>query len=243
MNRRNSSGKGTGRKYQIELTSWSIFLWISCFSLLLAWVFVLGILVGRGFIPESATVISDIKNQLNKLQDMVSHNRRPILESVKKEDYDSKLAFYNELLSKKEAEKGKGLPEAKAEPPRRETHPKKSPTTEERLAEIRAEVSGREGNPQKKSEGPLQRAQQQVSSGKGGYTLQIASLDEKSKAEETMRKLINRGYEAYFYEVQVRGKPWYRVRSGRFVTKEEAEEFAIKVFKETKLKGLVTKVE
>jgi cell division septation protein DedD len=248
MNKRNSSGKGTSRKYQIEMTSWSIFLWISCLSLLLAWVFVLGILVGRGFIPESVTMISDIKNQLNKLQEMVSYNKRPTPESVKKEDSDAKLAFYNDLLSKKEMDKGRGIPEAKAEPQKRETIQKKSPTTEERLAEIRAEVSGKEGNAETKTEGhpevnpkePL-RAQQPVSPAKGGYTLQLASLEEKSKAEETMKKLINRGYDAYFYEVKVRGKTWYRVRSGRFATRDEAEEFAGKIFKETKMKGLVTK--
>jgi septal ring-binding cell division protein DamX len=189
------------------------------------------------------TAIADLKNQLTKLQDMVSHHKRLTLEPAKKEDYDAKLAFYNELLSKKEAEKGKGSPEAKVEPPKREINPKKSLTTEERLAEIRAEVSGKEGNAQKKIEGHPQRAQQQVSSAKGGYTLQLASLEEKGKAEETVRRLIRRGYEAHVYEVQVRGKPWYRVRSGRFATRDEAEEFAIKVFKETKLKGLVTKIE
>jgi septal ring-binding cell division protein DamX len=250
MNRRNSSGKSTSRKYQIEMTSWSIFLWISCLSLLLAWVFVLGILVGRGFIPESVTMIADIKNELSKLQEMVSYKKKPTPESSKKEDYDTKLAFYNDLLSKKEMDKSRGIPEAKAEPQKKETIQKKSPTTEERLAEIRAEVSGKEANAQKKTEGhpevntkERQRAQQQVSSGKGGYTLQLASLAEKSKAEETMRKLINRGYDAYFYEVQVQGKPWYRVRSGRFASRDEAEEFAGKIFKETKLKGLVTKIE
>jgi len=251
MNRRNSSEKSTGRKYQIEMTSWSIFLWISCLSLLLAWVFVLGILVGRGFIPESVTMISDIKNELSKLQDMVSSNKKkPTPESAKKEDDDSKLAFYNDLLNKKETDKSRGMPESKAEPPRRETIQKKNLTTEERLAEIRAEVSAKERNAQKKTEGHPEvspkespRAQQPVSSDKGGYTLQLASLGEKSKAEETIRKLINRGYDAYFYEVQVRGKPWYRVRSGRFATRDEAEEYAGKVFMETKLKGLVTKIE
>ena len=59
------------------MTSWSIFLWISCLSLLLAWVFVLGILVGRGFIPESVTMIADIKNELSKLQEMVSYKKKP----------------------------------------------------------------------------------------------------------------------------------------------------------------------
>jgi cell division protein FtsN len=244
MNRRNSSRKDASKKYQIEMTSWSIFLWISCLSLLLAWVFVLGILVGRGFIP------ADIKNQLNKLQDMVSYNKKLNLYPVKKEDYDEKLAFYNELLNKKETDKSRGGQEAKAEPQRKESIQKKSPTTEERVAEIRAEVSAKEGNAQKTTEGrpelnskERQRTQPSVSPAKGGYTLQLASLEEKGKAEETMRRLINRGYDAYFYEVRVRGKSWYRVRSGRFATRDEAEEFAGKVFRETKLKGLVTKIE
>jgi septal ring-binding cell division protein DamX len=250
MNRKNSARKGAGRKYQVELTSWSMFLWISCFSLLLAWVFVLGILVGRGFIPESVTAISDLKSQLSKLQEMVSHGKKPNPESVKKEDYDGKLAFYNELLNKRETDKGREVPEAKAEPQKRDPLQKKNATTEERLAEIRAEVSGREAIGQKKTDGhpeinseERQRAQQQASSTRGGYTLQLASLEEKSKAEETMRKLIKRGHDAYIYEVQIRGKPRYRIRSGRFSTKEEAEEFAGKVVRETGLKGLVIRIE
>jgi cell division septation protein DedD len=250
MNRKNSARKGASRKYQVELTSWSMFLWISCFSLLLAWVFVLGILVGRGFILESVTAISDIKNQLNKFQEMVSHSKKPNPESMKKEDYDGKLAFYNDLLNKKEADKGREVPEAKPEPPKKDPLQKKSATTEERLAEIRAEVSGKEAIGQKKTDGhpevnsqERQRGQQQASSAKGGYTLQLASLGEKSKAEETMRKLIKRGYDAYIYEVQIRRKPWYRIRSGRFSTREEAMEFAGKVVRETGLKGLVIKIE
>lgn len=248
MNRKHAANKGTTRKYQIEMSFWSIFLWISCFSLLLAWVFVLGILVGRGFISESVPAIADIKNRLDKFQEMVSHNKKPAPESVQKGDYDGKLAFYNELLNKKEMGKGRETSEVKVEPQKRETIPKKKATTEERIAEIRAEVSGREALGQKRVDdpevGPKDRqAQQPTSSAKGGYTLQLASLEEKSKAEETKRKLTKRGYDAYFYEVKIRGKAWYRVRSGRFSTRDEAEELAGKIFKETGLKGMVTRIE
>ena len=250
MNRKNSARKDARRKYQVELTSVSLFLWISCLTLLLAWVFVLGILVGRGFIPESVTAISDIKNQLSKFQEMVSHGKKPDPEAVKKEDYDGKLAFYNELLNKKETDKGGEVWEAKGDPQKRDSLPRKNATTEERIAEIRAEVSGKEAIGQKKTSlqpqvtaPERQGAQEQASSTRGAYTLQLASLAEKSKAEETMRKLIKRGYDAYIHEAQVRGKPRYRIRSGRFSTREEAEAFAGKVVRETGLKGLVTKVE
>ncbi len=250
MNRKHSSGKGLSRKFQIELTSWAVFLWISCFSLLLAWVFVLGILVGRGFIPESGTIISGIKNQFNKLQDMVSHRKDPNVASVKKEDYDAKLGFYNELVTKKERDKSREVPQEKAEPQKKEPGQVGNTTTEERIAEIRAQVSGKEAVGQRKKEDltgldprERQRAPQQDSPAKGEYTVQLASMEAKSAAEEIVRKLIDRGYDAYCYEVQIRGKPRYRVRCGRFSTKDAAEQFAGKVSREIGLKGLVTRIE
>jgi septal ring-binding cell division protein DamX len=47
-----------------------------------------------------------------------------------------------------------------------------------------------------------------------------------------VRKLSERGVEAYLQETVVKGKTFYRVRCGKFVTKEEAGNYAQKLPKE-----------
>ena len=76
-----------------------------------------------------------------------------------------------------------------------------------------------------------------------GYTVQLASMEEKRKAEKMIEKLLAGGYDAYFYEAEVKGKIFYRVRCGRFPTKAGARRHAQKLAKETGLKGFVSRIE
>jgi len=41
----------------------------------------------------------------------------------------------------------------------------------------------------------------------------------------------------------VKGKAYYRVRCGRFMTRDEAGVYASKLLKETKIRGFVSKIE
>ncbi len=66
MAKKRSRSKKRSKKYQIELTPLSIFLWGGCLFFVLAWIFVLGILVGRGFLPGAVTALSDLKDQIGR---------------------------------------------------------------------------------------------------------------------------------------------------------------------------------
>jgi cell division septation protein DedD len=208
------------------MTSWTIFAWLCCLFLLMSWIFVLGILVGRGFIPESVTAIADLRNQLNKLQERVFHGQKPGQGAQNGQDYDSKLAFYNELSSKKEEEKKRNFPEGKPGHVNKESGQKKQSANQQPLPEPKPEASPKE-----------------AVANKNGYTVQLASLEDGIKARETVERLIKGGYDAYYQEVKVRGKTWYRIRCGKFATKDEAENHARRLASETRLKGLVLKLE
>jgi len=78
--------------------------------------------------------------------------------------------------------------------------------------------------------------------GEARYTIQLASLELASQAEKMSNGLVERGFPAYFYDVKVKGKTYYRVRCGRFATKKEAEAFAEKLKKEAGVKGFVTRL-
>ena len=60
------------KKIKIELTPFSTFLWSLFLLFLLAWVFVLGILAGRGLLPGT---ISGPGNPFKKVKEVVSQGR------------------------------------------------------------------------------------------------------------------------------------------------------------------------
>ena len=142
------------KKYQLELSSISLVFWVVCILFFMGWIFVLGILVGRGFLPGANTAIADLKSQVTKLQEMVSRNKRVDQKPQAKEDIDSKLGFYDKLESKKE-DKRKPFPESPPEPPKSEKAVKPPDTA---LAEVKADIAKKESLSKKqdiaKSAGP-----------------------------------------------------------------------------------------
>lgn len=240
------------KKYQLELSSISLVFWVVCILFFMGWIFVLGILVGRGFLPGANTAIADLKSQVTKLQEMVSRNKRVDQKPQAKEDIDSKLGFYDKLESKKE-DKRKPFPESPPEPPKSEKAVKPPDTA---LAEVKADIAKKESLSKKqdiaKSAGPEKKVKETVPErvkaaekalGPFRYVIQIAALDERAKAEAMVGKLSERGVEAYLQETVVKGKTYYRVRCGKFVTKEEANNYALKLPKEAGTAWRVVNIE
>ncbi|MBN1497070.1 MAG: SPOR domain-containing protein, partial [Spirochaetes bacterium] len=58
--------------------------------------------------------------------------------------------------------------------------------------------------------------------GDGGYTVQVASLDTKQRALAEVRSLREKRYDAYLDFTQINGKKFYRVRVGPFASKTKA---------------------
>ncbi len=238
-------------KYQFELSSMSLVFWIVCVVFVMGWIFVLGVLVGRGFLPANSA-IADLKAQVTKLQEMVARNKRADQKPQSKEDIDSKLGFYDKLESKKE-DKRKPFPELPPEPPKSEKPVKPADTS---LAEVKADIAKKDA-PVKKSDaaknaGPEKKAKEAAPepvqtaekiTGPFRYVVQIAALDDKAKAEDMVRKLSGRGVDAYLQETVVKGKTYYRVRCGKFVTKEEANGYAQNLPKEAGTNWRVVNVE
>jgi cell division septation protein DedD len=249
MAKKRSRSKKRSKRYQIELTPLSVFLWGGCLFFVLAWIFVLGILVGRGFLPGAVTALSDLKNQIGVLQQMVSRERPPKdLNPPKKPDSDPKLAFYDKLSSKKEETLRERVPprnakkstRIKANPKRTNASPQSSLKSESSDAQ-KAKDQNREGiskvvRLEKKERG-------ETSGPEARYTVQLASLDEKNKAKRFIGELIQRGYPAYFYEAKVKGKTYYRVRCGKFPSRKAAEDYASKLRKEAGMEGFVSRIE
>lgn len=233
-------------KYQIELSSMSLVFWVVCIVFFMGWIFVLGVLVGRGFLPGANTAIADLKAQVTKLQEMVARTKRADQKSQTGEDIDSKLGFYDKLESKKE-DKKRPFPDLPPERPKSEKAGKPSGLT---LADVKAGIAkkesaaknaGAEKNVKEVARDPAKQAEKVT--GPFRYVIQIAALDEKSKAEDMVRKLSEGGVEAYLQETVVKGKTFYRVRCGKFLTKEEANTYGQKLPKEAGTRWRVVNVE
>ena len=220
--KRPPSSKGNSGKYHLEMSSLSLFFWGFCLCFLLAWVFVLGVLVGRGFLPSAVSTISDLKSQISRLQGIVPHGKTSSPDPQKIEK-DPKLAFYEKLSSKKEEVKKKGPKEEKAAKP-------------ENSVKAVTEPKDKAAQPTAK---PVEKSSEEA----GGiqYTVQLASLEDRGKAEGMVNRLKTGGFDAYFYEVKIKGKTFYRIRSGKFKSKEEAGIHARKVAEKVGINGIVSK--
>ena len=55
------------------------------------------------------------------------------------------------------------------------------------------------------------------------WSVQVNSFPDEKSAQDLIDRLKNKGYNAFVTEGTVTGKTWYRVRVGRFTSREEAE--------------------
>ncbi|EFK96202.1 protein containing Sporulation/cell division region, bacteria domain [sediment metagenome] len=174
---------------------------------------------------------------------MVARNKRGDQKAQAKEDIDSKLGFYDKLESKKE-DKAKPFSEQTVKP------------SDSGLADVKADIARKESLAKKqdmvKNAGTEKKVKETVlepvkavekGSGPFRYVIQLAALDERAKAEDMVGKLSERGVDAYLQETVVKGKTFYRVRCGKFASKQEASSYALKLPKEAGTSWRVVNVE
>ena len=232
MAKKRSKATNRGKRYQIELTSLSVFLWSIFLFFLLVWIFVLGILVGRGFFPGKVTTMSDLRAQIQRLQEMVTRKSSKEMEAIRRSEPDPKLAFYEKLSSKKDEAKKESQIEKKEKIPKKEEPVKKIETPKKPLSEKK----------KRERTEALMRTPKPLTH-EFRFTVQVASFDDKSKADKMIKQLTDAGLPAYHYEVKLKGKRYYRVRCGKFVNREEAIIYAGKLARENGIKGFVAKIE
>jgi len=251
------TAKKKNRKYTLELTPFSIIIGSLVAFFFLTWIFVLGILVGRGFFPGTITTVSELKGEVNKLQDMVK--TKETAPSEQKDNKDNvevapELAFYDKLTTKKDDAKNTwqnedaGTAETdKTNPPPAATVAEKKPVETvvgEKPVETVANKKTINDNTEKKTVNDdiavSPPAKSTPGSDSGKYTVQVASSGDLDKALKMVKQITEKGFDAYYYETKVNGKTYYRVRSGKFSDKAEALNYSKKLEEKTGLKGFVT---
>ncbi|MBL8940069.1 MAG: SPOR domain-containing protein [Archangium sp.] len=78
-------------------------------------------------------------------------------------------------------------------------------------------------------------------SAEGSWTLQLSAYQDKAEAERFAAGLRDKGYAPFIVEANVAGKgTWFRVRMGRFGSKDAASTYLADFKRETSIAGIVT---
>lgn len=189
---------------KIELTPFSTFLWSLFLLFLLSWVFVLGILAGKGLLPGA---ISGIENPFKKFKESLTQKEAY---KYKKPDEDLKLNFYDNLESKKnEVKKKITIP--------KENTPSQQITLSRGEKDEKAEESKPAETVREKQYAPVPEVVPQ-----GVFSVQLASVSTPESAQRVTKELVDKDFDAYYYSATVDGKKIYRIMCGRFEKRSDA---------------------
>ncbi len=211
-----TAGKATASKRRI---AWGRYLLVFFVA---AWMFVLGVLVGRGTAPVHFDTQA-LQEELAALRDaMMKKEREAVEKAIRGEDEKAPLEFY-EALKKDGLDTAVQIPasavSAAEQSPRAETGesvkpPHKSPTVT---------MAKKSKVPDKPTLGKAPSSPPAAVETTGKLTIQVASLKDGAAAERIVANLKKEGYPAYLSRIVIADKGlWFRVRVGRYTDREQA---------------------
>jgi cell division protein FtsN len=210
----------TKEKSSTQWTRKGLILWICLTFFACAWMFVLGIFVGRGTVPVRFD-IQKLEKELAALKEAVIKKEfdRYKLDSPS-EDNKTHLDFYDALKHTGDEERLKGdIPQKKPTPLLKKTvsAAKKQAVSKNTVTAPKAKTA-----PVKKS-----------AEDNKNLTIQVAALKDLKVAEDLVAKLKKKGYPAYRSMGKIPGKGiFYRIRIGSFKTRADADNIFNRLKKE-----------
>ena len=231
-------------KYELSLDDRQIVTLTIASLVVLGGVFMLGVVVGKKLAGEPADRSSpDLLSQVDR--------KTAALDSLKDRE-DAALTFQDELTKKApspiKVEPAKVVEPPKVEAPKAEP-PKESvavipPPEPAHLPESpKAEAIAtrtNDGGGLKEAFGRVQRAPTNVVAD-GSWTVQLAAYQDRADADRFAAGLRDKGYAPYIVEVAIPSKgTWFRVRMGRFATKDAASRYMDDFKRETSISAMVT---
>lgn len=211
------------KKPFIVLNRRRLFGWGLAVFCLCAWMFVLGVLVGRDSAPVKFN-IPELQQKLESLKPGAQENEldEPPEEPAVVKD-KTKLEFYEALPQNRNdttlpnIEKPGGAPGQKIEP----APPKRGGEAAQKNAADEKKPPATQ--PAKTSEPQKQAVASDATSSGPSYTIQVAAFKNAADADKLVSKLKGSGYPAYRAIGKISGKGiWFRVRTGDYKNKTQA---------------------
>ena len=250
MKKKNKRKEPEFKKPFIVMSRRKIAGWFFLILFLCAWMFVLGVLVGRGTAPVKFDIAAlEKKIGAPKKDDLAQQKKKPAQKGAVSVKDKTELDFYEVLEENKVDTKVPALQKPKAverkieKPAEKTVSPKPPKATPPKRAP--AKTDSQKAAPSKSK--PVATSQKKKSTtGKVAaiekthapgpiYTIQAASVKDAKDADQLVQKLKKSGYPAYRAIGKIPGKGiWFRVRIGEYKSKSEA----LGIMKKLKKDGL-----
>lgn len=225
----------------LQLTRKGLCVWGGLVFFVMGWMFILGILVGRGTAPIPLKT-HELEKELQALKATVLQEQQDeITARVNRPGGDApaaELGFY-EALKKPPAKTQRRIapppkPAQKPAPqPKKPEPPKPAPAASPKPAPSVPPTVAAKPALQPKPEATRAPAT------KGRFTIQVGSFKEAVSANALVSQLRSKGLSAYQLRTEVPGKgTWYRVRVGAFDSRSDAESSLAKLNGD-KIKGMI----
>ena len=230
-----TKGKATASKHRI---AWGRYLLVFFVA---AWMFVLGVLVGRGTAPVHFDTQA-LQEELAALRDaMMKKEREAVEKAIRGEDEKAPLEFY-EALKKDGLDTAVQIPvpeASTAEPsPRAETVGSMQPPHKSRTVTM----AKKSKVPEKPTVGKAPSSAPAAAETTTKLTIQVASMKDGAAAERVVANLKKDGYPAYLSRIVIPDKGlWFRVRVGRYQDRDQAAADMKRLTREQKKPILVKK--
>jgi cell division protein FtsN len=225
--------RSTKKSFRLELSKMAVVGWGVGLLLALFWMFLLGLLVGKGLTPANIN-LAEIKRRM-VAEGLWPGSGKPAPEAEKPGAAEDKipikdLEFYEALAKKKQARLTTPAPE-KVPDQRTVTTPPAPAST------VPAPPTPPASRSEKASTGP------EISS-PSRYTVQVASFKDEASAETFAASLKHVKSSLTVHAVDLPGKGrWYRVQAGGSLGRQEAEALAARLLTEHQVKAFIVRVD
>ena len=187
-----------------------------------AWMFVLGVLVGRGTAPVHFDTQALQKELADLRNAMLQKERETVEKAIRGEDKQKNLQFYKALRTD-EPDAAIAIPAPEATSPQPSTAAQQNAVMASPPHKKKAAVMAKAAAGTSKPTPPSPSKPQRPAPSKGLYAIQIAAMKDGTAAERIVANLKKDGYSAYLSRIVIPGKGlWFRVRVGSYPSREQA---------------------
>ena len=189
-----------------------------------AWMFVLGILVGRGTAPVTFDTQALQKELADLRNAMMQKEQEAVEKAIRGEDEQAPLEFY-EALKTDESDTAVAMPVPQTNPAAPSPSPAHQDIAEEKKPphKKRTVLMAKQGTVAKLPTPVQPRKAAAPPTSAGTLTIQVASMKDGAAAERIVANLKKEGYPAFLARSVIPGKGlWFRVRVGSYANREQA---------------------
>ena len=224
----------------IQISRRGLFIWIGLIVFISFWMFILGVMVGRGMAPVNLES-GKLDKELTELKTQMLQKKQETATSPTTGQTEEKpqLGFYEALKNPGKEATFKPVKPVRPLKPKPAAKPPTASRKTVRKVPVPPVSEPKSITPQPAAPKPGSETKPEKAVDEGYFAVQVASVQDLKGADKLVAELRDKGYHAYRIRSEVRGKGvWYRIRVGGFEDRGSAANM-LKKLKDDKYGGMV----